>query len=157
MKIKWVVLGKSSPSCVEILTRTYIQRLERLIKFQYLEVIPPKKITRLPVELRKQKEGELLLKHIGGGDYVVLLDERGREFTSGEWARHLEQTALHIAGEMVFVTGGPYGFSESLYNISREKLSLSRMTFSHQIIRVMFAEQLYRAVSIIKNLPYHNE
>ena len=105
----------------------------------------------------KEKEGELILKNIKATDDVVLLDERGSTFTSLEWASHLQKKINYEGKDIVFVIGGAYGFSQKVYQRANGKISLSKMTFSHQIIRVIFLEQLYRAFTIMKGEPYHHE
>ncbi|HWB61972.1 MAG TPA: 23S rRNA (pseudouridine(1915)-N(3))-methyltransferase RlmH, partial [Chitinophagales bacterium] len=107
-------------------------------------------------EKAKVKEGEMILKKIGPTDYVVLLDEKGKEFTSLQWAAQIEGLFNQSLKNLVYIVGGAYGFSDELYNRANAKLSLSKMTFSHQIIRVIFMEQLYRAFTIIKGEPYHH-
>ena len=91
------------------------------------------------------------------GDYIVLLDEHGKEFTSTQFASYLEKKMSNVAKRLIFVIGGPYGFSQRIYNAAQEKISLSKMTFSHQMIRLIFTEQLYRAMTILNNEPYHHE
>ena len=105
----------------------------------------------------KEKEGELILKNIKNTDDVILLDERGNTFTSLEWASHLQKKMNYEGKDIVFVIGGAYGFSQKVYQRANSKISLSKMTFSHQIIRVIFLEQLYRAFTIMKGEPYHHE
>jgi len=150
-------MGKSTPGCVETLTAEYIKRLRRWVKLEYVELPAPKQTASLSPAQRKDKEAALFFKHITPQDYVILLDEKGKQYTSAEWSAHLEKLAVRIPGYIVFLTGGPHGFSDEIYRRAQEKLSLSKMTFSHQIIRIMFAEQLYRALTIMKGLPYHNE
>ncbi len=157
MKIKWIVIGKTDDKCIGELTEKYLMRLRGFIPAELIEIPDLKKTKTMPERLRKEKEGNLILKQIKPGDYVVLLDENGRSFSSLQWSKHLEKLTARIPGNLLFVTGGAYGFSEAVYNRADEKLSLSPMTFSHQIIRPLFAEQLYRAFSIIKGHPYHNE
>jgi 23S rRNA (pseudouridine1915-N3)-methyltransferase len=105
----------------------------------------------------KEKEGELILKYFQPGDYVVLLDEHGKEYTSMEFAEYIEKKRHTVSKRMVFVIGGPFGFSKKVYDAAHEQISLSRMTFSHQLIRLIFVEQLYRAMTILGNEPYHHE
>jgi len=157
MKIKWIVTGKTDEPCIADLIQHYLQRIERMIKLEYLEINAIRHTKHMSVELRKEKEGLLQLKHIRPDDYLILLDEKGKEYTSQLWAAHLEKLALRIPGNICFLTGGAYGFSEAVYRRAQEKLALSRMTFTHQIVRILFAEQLYRAISIIRGLPYHHE
>ena len=135
----------------------YVARVKRYLTFD-TEVIPELKNTRnLPAEVQKEKEGELILKALQPGDVVVLLDEGGREMRSVEFADYMRQKMNTVARRLVFVIGGPYGFSQKVYEAAHEKLSLSRMTFSHQMVRLVFVEQLYRAMSILHGSPYHHE
>ena len=106
---------------------------------------------------QKEKEGELILKALQPGDYLVLLDEKGKEFTSIQFSTYLEKKMHTVPKRLVFVVGGPYGFSEAVYKAASEKISLSKMTFSHQMIRLIFIEQIYRAMTILNNEPYHHE
>ena len=123
-----------------------------------MEVIPELKNTKsLSMEQQKEKEGELILKAIQPGDVVVLLDEHGKEFRSIEFADWVEKKMHTVNKRLVFIIGGPYGFSPSVYAAAQEKISLSKMTFSHQMIRLIFVEQLYRAMTILNNGPYHHE
>jgi len=156
MKIKWLVTGKTDDKCIAALTKKYLDRLHRWVKIDYMELPDIKQTRNMPPEIRKEKEGQMLLKYIRPGDYVILLDEKGKEYTSEQWAGRLEKLTLHTSGSLCFLTGGAYGFSEAVYRRANEKLALSRFTFSHQLVRVIFAEQLYRAISIIKGFPYHN-
>lgn len=123
-----------------------------------MEVIPELKNTKsLSMEQQKEKEGELILKALQPGDVVVLLDEHGKEFRSVEFANWIERKMHTVNKRLVFIIGGPYGFAPSVYAAAQEKISLSKMTFSHQMIRLIFVEQLYRALSILNNSPYHHE
>ena len=109
------------------------------------------------LEQQKEKEGELILKSLHAGDVVVLLDEAGKEFRSVEFADWMQRKLSNVNKRLVFIVGGPYGFSPKVYAAAQEKISLSRMTFSHQMIRLVFVEQLYRAMSILNGSPYHHE
>jgi 23S rRNA (pseudouridine1915-N3)-methyltransferase len=106
---------------------------------------------------QKEKEGDLILKALQPGDYLVLLDEKGKEFTSVQFSTYIERKTHTVPKRLVFVVGGPYGFSDAVYKAAAEKISLSKMTFSHQMIRLIFIEQLYRAMTILNNEPYHHE
>ena len=157
MKIVLTVIGKTDASYFIDAIKEYQNRIIRYLPFE-LQVIPDLKNSKnLSVEQQKEKEGELILKNIQQGDYVVLLDERGREFTSMDFAVYIEKKNHTVSKRLVFVIGGPYGFSDAVYDKASEKLSLSRMTFSHQMIRLVFVEQLYRAMTILNNEPYHHE
>ena len=107
--------------------------------------------------LQKKKEGLLILDEIANNDYVILLDERGKEFSSVNFAEYLEKKMLQGIGRVIFIIGGPYGFCEEVYERANDKVSFSKMTFSHQMIRMIFTEQLYRAMTILKNEPYHHK
>ena len=157
MKIQLTVVGKTNQDFVQKGLDEFCSRLKHYIPFE-LNVIPDIKNTKnLSQEQHQEKEGELLLKYIQPGDYVVLLDERGKEFTSLEFADYIEKKTHIVNKQLLFVIGGPYGFSKKIYEMASEKISLSKMTFSHQIIRLIFVEQLYRAVTILNNEPYHHE
>jgi 23S rRNA (pseudouridine1915-N3)-methyltransferase len=135
----------------------YKNRLVHYIPFE-MEIIPDiKNVKNLREEQQKEKEGELILKMLQPGDYLVLLDEHGKSFTSMEFATYLERKMHVVSKRLVFVIGGPYGFSEAVYKAASEKISLSKMTFSHQMIRLIFVEQIYRAMTILNNEPYHHE
>ncbi len=157
MKIQLIVVGKTTSAPLETMIKDYAARLKHYIPFD-IEVIPELKNTKaLSAEQQKQREGELIKKSLREGDYLVLLDEGGRELRSVEFARYLDGKQAAVARRIVFVIGGPYGFSEDIYALSREKLSLSRMTFSHQMVRLFFVEQCYRAMTILRGEPYHHE
>ena len=109
------------------------------------------------MEVQKEKEGELILKALQPGDVVVLLDEHGKEMRSLEFAEYMKRKMNTVNKRLVFVIGGPYGFSPAIYALAKEKVSLSKMTFSHQMVRLFFVEQLYRAMTILRGEPYHHE
>lgn len=123
-----------------------------------MRVLPDvKNVKNRGESLQKEREGELILEQLQPGDVVVLLDERGQQYSSVEFSTYLSQKMLGGIKRLVFVIGGPYGFSEAVYRRGNEKVSLSRMTFSHQMVRMIFAEQIYRAMTILKGEPYHHE
>ncbi|GHT33739.1 ribosomal RNA large subunit methyltransferase H [Bacteroidia bacterium] len=155
-KIALITVGKTTQKYVEEAVNEYLKRLKFYVSFELI-VIPELKDTKnIPLPLQKEKEGELILKKIEDNDDVILLDEKGREFTSTDFAAFVEKRLL--AGKrIVFVIGGPFGFSPDIYARANAKISLSQMTFSHQIIRIIFAEQLYRAFTILKGENYHHE
>ena len=135
----------------------YVQRTRRYLSFD-MEVIPELKNTKsISEEVQKEKEGELILKSLQPGDVVVLLDEGGKEMRSIEFANYMEKKMNSVNKRLVFIIGGPYGFSQKVYAAAHEKISLSRMTFSHQMVRLIFVEQLYRAMNILNGGPYHHE
>ncbi len=157
MKIKLLAIGKTDDKQLKALIESYEQRLKHYIKFE-LEIIPDlKKAKHLSENEQKQREGELILKRITAGDQLIVLDEKGHQFRSIEFSRFLQKKLNSGIKQLVFVIGGPYGFSEAVYQKAQGKVALSKMTFSHQMIRLFFAEQLYRAFTILKNEPYHHE
>jgi 23S rRNA (pseudouridine1915-N3)-methyltransferase len=158
MKISLIVVGRTTdPHCIALINE-YTSRLQHYAPFE-LQVIPELKNTKaLRQEQQKAAEGDLILKAVSSADHVVLLDEHGKMFRSVEFASWIEQKQqMGGHGRLVFVVGGPYGFSDAVYRRAQEKISLSAMTFSHQLIRVLFVEQLYRAYTIIQHEPYHHE
>lgn len=157
MKISLIVIGKTDASYFVDAINEYKNRLVHYIPFE-MEIIPDiKNVKNLREEQQKEKEGELILKMLQPGDYLVLLDEHGKSFTSMEFATYLERKMHVVSKRLIFVIGGPYGFSEAVYKAASEKISLSKMTFSHQMIRLIFVEQIYRAMTILNNEPYHHE
>lgn len=157
MKVVFVVIGKTDASCFAEAVDEYRNRLIHYIPFE-MNVIPDlKNVKNLSEAQQKEKEGELILKTVQPGDHLVLLDEHGKEFTSIQFASYMEKKTHTVAKRLVFAVGGPYGFSEAVYRAATEKISMSRMTFSHQMIRMIFVEQLYRAMTILKGEPYHHE
>lgn len=156
MKTNLLLVGKTTDKHFNAGIKDYAERITHYMPFD-ITVIPELKNTKaMSEDVQKDKEGELILKEIQSGDTVVLLDEHGSEMRSIEFAAWLEKKQLH-ARRLVFVVGGPYGFSKEVYARADEKISLSRMTFSHQMIRLVFTEQVYRACTIIKGEPYHHE
>lgn len=156
MKIKLIMIGKTTGDLYIDAIDDYTNRIKHYNNFS-IHVIPGLKNTKkLSQEQQKQAEGELILKELTAQDTVILLDERGNEYRSMEFAKWLENKQL-TAQNIVFVIGGPYGFSDSIYKRANEKISLSKMTFSHQMVRLIFVEQLYRACTIIKGESYHHE
>lgn len=157
MKITLLVIGKTDAGYFIDAVGEYQKRLEHYIPFE-IQVIPDIKNTKsLTADQQKEKEAELILKSLQAGDYLVLLDDKGKEYTSMQFATYIEKKTHTIAKRLVFLIGGPYGFSQSVYDKANEKLTLSRMTFSHQMVRLIFVEQLYRAMTILNNEPYHHE
>lgn len=156
MKTELIMVGKTADKHFQAGIDDYCRRIAHYMPFA-VTVVPDLKVTRsLSEEQQKQAEGEQILRLLQPGDTVVLLDERGQEMRSVELARWLEQKR-QSARRLVFVIGGPYGFSPAVYERANEKLSLSRLTFSHQMVRLVFTEQIYRACTIIKGEPYHHE
>ena len=157
MEIKLITVGKTDVQWVREGLELYASRLKHYIPFSVVEIPELKKVSALSRQQIMQKEGELILKHLSPGDHLILLDEHGREFRSMEFAEHLEHLLSMGGKNLVFVVGGAFGFSDAVYARAHSKISLSRMTFSHQMVRIIFAEQLYRAFTILKGEPYHHE
>jgi 23S rRNA (pseudouridine1915-N3)-methyltransferase len=156
MKITLLVVGKTTDTHIEMLIQEYQKRLTHYLPFA-LQVIPELKNTKsLTPEQQKQAEGELILRAITPNADLVLLDEHGKEYRSIEFADYL-QKRMSSGRDVVFVVGGPYGFSDSVYQRANGKISLSKMTFSHQMVRLFFVEQIYRAMTILRGEPYHHE
>lgn len=157
MKITLIAVGKTVAEYLRTGIDEYVGRIGHFVPFSF-EIIPELKNTRnLDSETQKQQEGALILKQFQPGDYVVLLDDKGVQFTSPGMAQWLDTRMAAGNKRIVFVIGGPYGFSKDVYAAANAKLSLSIMTFSHQMVRLIFLEQLYRAFTILKGLPYHHE
>lgn len=156
MKTVLILVGKTTDRHFQAGIDDYVRRIGHYMPFEIVTIPELKNTKKLSEEQQKAAEGEMILKQLTASDTVVLLDEHGRELRSVEFARWLEQKRT-TARRLVFVVGGPYGFSEAVYERGNEKLSLSKMTFSHQMIRLVFTEQVYRACTIIKGEPYHHE
>lgn len=157
MKIQLLLVGKTNQNFVEMGIKEFSNRIKHYLSFE-IEIIPDLKSTRnLTFEQIKEREGDLIEKNILQGDYVVLLDDKGKEYTSVQFAHYLEKKMQTVPKRLVFIVGGAYGFSDKIYNLAKEKISLSKMTFSHQLIRLIFVEQLYRGMTILNNEPYHHE
>ncbi len=157
MKICLLTVGKTDIGWVREGLETYSSRLSHYVPFSVCDIPELKNTSALTRTQIKEREGELILKAIKPTDRVILLDERGKEYRSVEFAEEIRRLSLAGGKDIVFVIGGAYGFSEAVYARSVGKISLSRMTFSHQMVRTIFAEQLYRAFTIIKGEPYHHE
>lgn len=157
MNIKLIAIGKTDSAALQQLISTYEKRLVRYINFE-LQLLPDIKNSKsLTEELQKIKEGELILSNVESSHYLILLDERGKEYTSVAFADELQKKMNTSIKQLTFVIGGPYGFSQEVYNRANGKLSLSKLTFSHQMIRLFFIEQLYRAFTILRKEPYHHQ
>ena len=151
-----MAIGKTDNKELGALIDTYINRLSHYINFQ-LEIIPDIKNTKNLSEIQqKQKEGALILDRLNNTDILVLLDEKGKQYDSLGFSEYLQKQMNSGLKQLVFVIGGPYGFSDAIYQKANGKISLSKMTFSHQMIRLFFIEQLYRGFTILKNEPYHH-
>ncbi|TKB98977.1 23S rRNA (pseudouridine(1915)-N(3))-methyltransferase RlmH [Pedobacter cryophilus] len=157
MKITLLAIGKTDDSYVLEGLDKYLKRLKHYIKFE-IQIIPDiKKVKNLSEEEQKNKESEQFLKNIQPTDFVVILDERGTELSSLQFADFLNKKMIASVSHLVFLIGGPYGFDQSIYQRANYKISLSKLTFSHQMIRLFFVEQIYRAFTILKGEPYHHE
>lgn len=157
MKILLLVIGKTDAAYIRAGIEEYEKRLSRYVPYE-MKVLPDVKNSKNMSEaLQKEKEGEMILGEFLGTDFVVLLDEKGKQYSSVGFSDFLAQKMLNGTKRLVFVVGGPYGFAEAVYQRANDKISLSKMTFSHQMVRMIFAEQLYRAMTIMRGEPYHHE
>ena len=157
MKVALILVGKTVNKHFVELIDEYAGRVKHYIGFDIVTIPELKNTKNLSTDQQKQQEGELILKQLQAGDHVVLLDEHGKELRSVEFSAYMEQKMQTVGKRLVFVIGGPYGFSPEVYGRANEKLSLSKMTFSHQMVRLIFVEQLYRAMTIMRGEPYHHE
>ena len=157
MKIRLIVVGKTNANYLKTGESDYEERLKHYCKFEELIIPPIKNGGKLSNKDLKIKEGELILKNIDPMDQLVLLDEKGKSFSSADFSNFLNQKLLSSTKRLVFVIGGAFGFSEEVYKRTDFELSISKMTFSHQMIRLIFKEQLYRAFTILKGEKYHHE
>lgn len=157
MKITLMVVGRTTSPRLREGIDDFCRRINRYIPFDIQELPDVKTSRKLTSVAQKQAEGEMILGRLQTADRVVLLDEHGAEMTSREFARSLERKAQAVPHRLVFIVGGPYGFSEAVYARADEKMSLSKMTFPHELVRLLFTEQLYRAFTIQRNEPYHHD
>ena len=157
MKITLLTVGKTEDAYIKEGVDKFLKRLKHYIKFEVVELPELKNTKALSQEQQKAKEAELLFKNFTKTDYVMLLDEGGVEYTSVQFADMLNKKMISSVNNLVFIIGGPYGFDDTIYKRASDKLSLSRMTFSHQMVRLFFVEQVYRAFTILKNEPYHHQ
>lgn len=157
MKIELMVIGKTSARYLQEGIDNYVKRTNYYMPFD-IRYIPDIKSTKaMTEEKQKEKEGELFLNALTPGDVLVLLDERGKEMTSREFASYIDCKSVTVSKRLVFVVGGPYGFSPAMYERADDKISLSKMTFSHEMVRLFFVEQTYRAMTILRGEPYHHD
>lgn len=152
-----MLVGKTVNKHFVELIDDYASRVKHYISFDIVTIPELKNTKNLSAEQQKQQEGELILKQLQAGDHIVLLDEHGKELRSIEFSKYMEQKMQTVSRRLVFIIGGPYGFSPDVYAKANEQLSLSKMTFSHQMIRLIFVEQFYRAMTIMRGEPYHHE
>lgn len=157
MKITLAVVGKMANGYLTDGINEYTKRLSFYVSFNIQYINDAKNTKKLTESQQKTQEGQNILATLDSSDYVVLLDEHGKEFSSVEFSKYIERKMVTVTKRLVFVVGGPYGFSEDVYHRANEKISLSKMTFSHEMIRLIFTEQLYRAMTILKGEPYHHE
>lgn len=157
MQIAILSIGKTDSPQVDALVADYLRRINRYARTEWITLADVRGAGKLPAEVRKQQEGELILRQLTDGDWVVLLDERGAQMRSVELATWMQRRMNAGSRRLCFVIGGPYGFSQAVYARANERLSLSAMTFSHQLVRALFTEQLYRAFTILRGEPYHHE
>lgn len=156
MKIEFWTIGKTNEAYLKEGMAIFQKRIQRYLKLETILITDVKNAKNLSPKLVKQKEGEKILAKLKAGEFLILLDEKGKTFTSVQFAKFIEKQLFQSHHKIVFLIGGAYGFSEAVYQRANQKLSLSDMTFSHQMIRVFFLEQFYRAMTILKNEPYHN-
>ncbi len=157
MKIKLLAIGKTDNKQLIQLIDEYQKRLKHYVKFEF-EIIPDiKNAKNLSEQQQKEKEGELILSKLQNTDQLILLDDKGKQYSSVEFSKYLQKKMNAGLKQLVLVIGGPYGFSDAVYQKAQGKLSLSKMTFSHQMIRLFIVEQLYRGFTILRNEPYHHE
>ena len=157
MKITLLTVGKTDKDWVRQGMDIYVSRLKHYIPFSVIEIPELKNVSALTKEQIKVREGELILKNVKPADDLVLLDERGKEYTSVELAKVIQDKISYVGKDIVYVIGGAYGFSDAVYQRADSKMSLSRMTFSHKMVRAIFVEQIYRAFTIMRGEPYHHE
>ena len=157
MKINLICIGKTDDKEIKNLINYYLTRLPRHWNFEILEIPDVKNARNLTPDLLKKEEAKLFLNIIENTDLVVLLDEKGKQFTSREFAQKLDSYQNNSIKKICFLVGGAYGFSEEMYQRANEKISISKMTFTHQMIRLFFVEQIYRADQILQGKPYHND
>ncbi|PHN92502.1 23S rRNA (pseudouridine(1915)-N(3))-methyltransferase RlmH [Maribacter sp. 6B07] len=156
MTIKLLAIGKTDNGQLQELIEVYEKRLQHYVNFE-IDIIPDlKKTKNLSEDQQKEKEGELILKKLAPTDVLVLFDEKGKQFSSVEFSQYLQKKMNSGIKQLVFLIGGPYGFSNAVYAKASGKISLSKMTFSHQMVRLFITEQVYRAFTILKNEPYHH-
>ena len=156
MKITLINTGKTKEKYIYTGMQGYISRLQRYVKFDLIEIPDPKKRSN-DIAIVKEFEGKQILSRLSATNYVILLDERGKEYTSMEFASHLNQLMINPGKDIVCITGGAFGFSPDIYSRGNESIALSKLTFSHQLVRLVFLEQLYRSFTIIRGEPYHHQ
>jgi len=157
MNIKVLAIGKTDSKPLQTLISEYEKRLKHYVGFKLVAIPDIKNVKNLSEVQQKVKEGELILKKLAPTDILVLLDENGKHYSSVDFSKYLQKRMNSGIKQLVFVIGGPYGFSDAIYEKASGKISLSKMTFSHQMVRLFVVEQVYRAFTILRNEPYHHE
>lgn len=157
MKITLLSVGKTDIKLFRDIVDEYVKRVNHYIPFENIYLPDLKNINNFSEERQKILVGDKLIKILKPTDYIVLLDDKGKNFSSIEFASYIEKKIHSVPKRLVFLIGGPYGFSQNIYDIANDKISLSKMTFTHQMVRMIFTEQLYRAMTILNNEPYHHE
>lgn len=157
MKIKMICVGKTVSKYLIEGEKEYLQRLNHYNSVEKIEIPEIKNAKNLSKDQIKKTEGDLILKHIQSGDVVILLDENGSTFSSVKFSTYMQKKFNSGGKNLIFIVGGAYGFSDEMYALAQDKISLSKMTFSHQMVRLFFLEQIYRAFTILKGEPYHHE
>jgi 23S rRNA (pseudouridine1915-N3)-methyltransferase len=157
MKINLIVISKTDQKYMHEGVQEYVKRLTRYIQFELIEIPDLKNAKNMSTDEQKKKEGDLILQKIEKGSEIILLDDKGKDYTSMQFSKQLQDKMNSGVKVLTFIIGGPYGFSEEIYALAHSRFSLSRMTFSHQMVRLIFLEQLYRGFTILKNEPYHHE
>ncbi len=157
MKVTLLCIGKTDEDYLQKGIDKYVKRLKHYVAFELVIIPDLKQAKNLTEKLQREKEGRAILKHVQPTDMLILMDERGKAFRSVEFAAFFEKHMLNSVSHMVFAVGGPYGFDQAVYQRANSLISLSKMTFSHQMVRLFFVEQLYRAFSITRGEPYHHE
>lgn len=157
MKIELIVIGKTNAKYLDTGIAEYINRLKHYLSFSFTVIPDVKNAKSMSEEQLKVKEGELILKKMGNNDHLILLDEGGKTFTSLAFSKQIQALMLRGYKRIFFVIGGAYGFSDDVYKRANAKIALSEMTYSHQMVRLIFVEQLYRAMTILKGEPYHHQ
>ena len=157
MKIELAVIGKTSIGYLKQGIDEYVKRLKHYVPFEIKYIDDIKNTKNISEDQQKRTEGTKILSLLDKSDFVVLLDEHGKEYTSMQYSSYIQKRMLSGAKKVVFVIGGPYGFSQEVYDRANDKISFSKMTFNHEMIRLIFTEQLYRAYTIINHEPYHHE
>lgn len=157
MKISVITIGKTADSNIGAAIERYKDRISHYIPFEYKQLPDIRRTRGMSEHRQKQLEGEMVMSRIAPGDRVVLLDERGKEVTSRQFAATINDALINLPGNLVYVIGGPYGFSKAMYDRANSMLALSRMTFPHEMARLFFIEQIYRACTILRGEPYHHD